>query len=132
MHLQLVAGVLVFVGGAVGTAARYGCAQVWPTESGSWPTGTFVVNLIGSFVLGVLLEGLVRAGPDVGARQRTRLLLGTGFCGGFTTYSTLAVEANLLVRDHHLALALGYVAASVVAGVRERVAALTARFPVYG
>jgi CrcB protein len=122
LHLRLVPCLLVLVGGAGGTAARYGLAQGLPTEAGRWPTGTFVANLVGSFVLGLLLETLLRAGADTGIRQRLRVLLGTGFCGGFTTYSTLAVEADLLVRDHHPGLALAYVAATVVAGV---VAAVT-------
>lgn len=129
LHRQVVPGTLVFVGGALGTAARYGLGHALPTETGRWPTGTFVANLAGALVLGVLLESLVRAGPDAGWRRRVRLLVGTGFCGGLTTYSTLAVEADLLVRDHHPTLALAYLSVSVVAGVLATVAgvALAAR-----
>ena len=116
-HPARIGGLLVLVGGAVGTAARYGLARALPTEPGHWPTGTFVTNVLGSFVLGVLLEALLRAGADTGWRRRLRLLLGTGLCGGFTTYSTLAVETDLLVRDHHPGLALAYIAVSVLAGL---------------
>ena len=128
-YLRPVPGLLVLVGGVGGTAARYGLARGLPTEAGHWPTGTFVANLVGSFVLGVLLEALLRAGPDTGLRQRLRLLLGTGFCGGFTTYSTLAVETDLLVRDHHPGLAVAYAVVTVVAGIVASVAgiALAAR-----
>ena len=107
---------LVGIGGAVGTAARYGLAQWLPAGSG-FPRGTLIANLVGALVLGVLLEALARGGPDVGARRRARLLLGTGFCGGLTTYSTLAVETDLLIRAHRDALAAGYALASIIAGV---------------
>ena len=79
--------------------------------------GTFVANLLGSFVLGLLLEALARAGDDTGRRRRARLLLGTGFCGGLTTYSTFAVESDLLVRDGHGGLAAAYLAGTVVTGL---------------
>lgn len=107
---------LVFVGGCAGTAARYAFAELAPTRAGAWPLGTFTANLVGAFVLGALLEALARAGTDTGWRRRARLLVGTGFCGGLTTYSTLAVETDLLVTDGAARLALGYLAATVLAG----------------
>src|ERR1700722_3909064 len=75
---------LVAVGGAAGSAARYGVSLALPTVTGHWPTGTFGVNMAGAFVLGALLEVLARTGPDVAIRQRTRLLVGVGFCGALT------------------------------------------------
>lgn len=116
LHLRPGALLLVAVGGAVGTLARYGLGELEPTRSGRWPWGTFVANLLGALVLGVLLELLARRGTDAGRRRQLRLLLGTGFCGGLTTYSTLAVETDLLVRSHRPGLALGYLAVSVAAG----------------
>jgi fluoride exporter len=106
---------LVGVGGAIGTLARYGLARWLPAGAG-WPRGTMIANLAGALVLGVLLEALTRSGPDDGPRQRLRLLLGTGFCGGLTTYSTFAVETVLLAKAHHDALAVGYVVTTIVAG----------------
>jgi CrcB protein len=117
LHTQPLPVCLVAVGGALGTAARYGVSLALPTTTGRWPLGTFVVNMVGSFVLGALIEGLARRGPDSGRRQQARLLVGTGFCGALTTFSTLAVESDLLVRSHNSALALAYAAVSLAGGL---------------
>lgn len=108
---------LVLVGGAAGTAARYGIEKWSPARPGAWPVGTFVANVVGAFVLGVLLEALARSGPEVRWRRSLRLLVGTGVCGGLTTYSTFAVETDLLVRHGSSLLAVGYAAGSLLAGV---------------
>ncbi|MBM7368111.1 fluoride efflux transporter FluC [Gordonia hydrophobica] len=107
----------VFVGGLFGTALRWGAEQAWPAHDGQWPWGTFVVNLVGAFILGALLEGLARLGGDDGWRRRARLAGGTGFCGALTTYSAFALEISLLGRGAHYALAIGYAVTSVVVGV---------------
>jgi CrcB protein len=125
-HLRPDAVVLVAIGGVIGTATRYAIAQAEPAHSGSWPWATFIANVAGAFVLGALLEFLGRSGPDRGWRQRARLLLGTGFCGALTTYSTLAVESDLLVRAHDAGLAGAYLGASVVAGLLATVTGIAA------
>ncbi|WP_353108160.1 CrcB family protein [Gordonia sp. (in: high G+C Gram-positive bacteria)] len=107
----------VFAGGVVGTAARWAAEEQWPAHSGQWPVGTFLVNIVGAFVLGALLEGLVRRGPDVGRRRRIRLTAGTGFCGAFTTYSAFSLEISLLGKDGHPAIAVVYALVSVIVGV---------------
>lgn len=107
---------LVFAGGMAGTASRYGVGAV-VAPWGVWPLATIAVNVTGAFLLGVLLEALGRRGPDVLVRQRIRLLLGTGFLGAFTTYSTLAVEVDSLVRSGSGGVAVLYASASVGAGV---------------
>ncbi|MDN5755618.1 MAG: fluoride efflux transporter FluC [Arthrobacter sp.] len=86
---------LVVVGGMVGTAAREGLTLAVPGINGL-PTTILMINIIGAFLLGLLLESLLRAGSDEGPRRIMRLMLGTGFCGGFTTYSAFAVDALLL------------------------------------
>lgn len=90
------------LGGALGTASRYGVSErVAPLAD--VPVGILAVNVVGAFVLGLLLERLLRSGPDAGRRRDLRLLLGTGFLGGFTTYSTLATDTvGLLLADHAL------------------------------
>jgi fluoride exporter len=108
---------LVGLGGVLGTAARYAVATRWLPAGSGFPRGTLLVNLVGTFVLGLLLEALARSGPDLGRRRQLRLLVGTGFCGGLTTYSTLAVEADLLIRAHRDGLAVTYALTTVVAGL---------------
>jgi fluoride exporter len=116
-HLSLLSLGLVFAGGVAGTAIRYSVSLALPTHTGRWPTGTFVVNMSGALILGVLLEALARRGPDSGWRRRTRLLFGAGFCGSLTTYSTLATESDLLIRSHDGGLAIAYAVTSVLGGL---------------
>lgn len=117
LHLSAAAMVLVVAGGFVGAAAREAVEQALPSASGGFPAATFLINLAGAYILGALLEGLVRAGDDSGWRRRARLYAGTGACGAFTTYSTFAVEAVQLGRGGHAATAAVYVVATVVGGL---------------
>jgi fluoride exporter len=116
VHLTPTFVVLVGLGGAAGSIARHGVERLLGTSDGL-PVGTLAVNLLGAFALGALLEGLVARGSEVGHRRAARLLVGTGFLGGFTTYSALAVETDGLLRDGQAALALGYVLTTVVIGL---------------
>ena len=116
-HLSLLSLCLVALGGVAGTSIRYVVSLALPTETGRWPTGTFVVNMCGALILGAVLEALARRGPDFGWRRQMRLLLGAGFCGSLTTYSTLATEADLLVRSHDAGLAIAYAVVTVVGGL---------------
>jgi CrcB protein len=112
-------------GGAIGTLARYAVERAVLTPAGAgWPTATFVVNVVGAFLLGALVGRLTRPGPASERAVIARLALGTGVLGGFTTYSTLAVETALLGRSGHWGLAVAYPVASAVAGVVAAVAGL--------
>ncbi len=117
LHLRASALAWVFAGGIVGTALRYVTEGLLPHEGAGWPWATFLINLAGAFVLGALLEGLARLGDDAGWRQRARLCAGTGGCGAFTTYSTLALEVVLLGRAGHTATAISYGVSSALGGV---------------
>jgi CrcB protein len=94
----------------VGTALRALAEAALPTAG--FPVATLGVNVLGSFLLGLLLETLRHRGPDTGGRRLLRLGLGTGLLGGFTTYSTLAVETVTLPPP----LGAGYLGASLVLG----------------
>jgi len=86
---------LVALGGAAGTAARVAITLAVPSV-GAFAVATFAINVVGAFLLGMLLEVLARRGPDAGRLRSIRLLLGTGFLGGFTTYSALATDTAML------------------------------------
>ena len=117
---------LVAAGGLFGAAAREALEQAIRTRPGTFPVATFVVNLTGAFLLGLLLEALARSGEDRGRRRHLRLLAGTGFLGAFTTYSTLAIETDLLVRSGHHASATIYALASALGGLVAVAAGITA------
>lgn len=108
---------LVFVGGVVGTWVRAELSTAFPVQGSGWPWITFWINLSGALLLGCLIGLLSRAGDDSGWRRRTRLGLGTGVLGGYTTYSTFAVEVVERQRDSLALLATGYALSSVVVGV---------------
>jgi len=108
---------VVALGGAVGTAVRYEIERRLPTADGAWPIATLLVNLIGAFALGLLLVSLRRQGRDAGGLRFIRLLAGTGFLGGLTTYSALALETNLLAQHQAGLLAIVYPAVTVGAGL---------------
>ena len=102
----------VFAGGALGTAARAGVEQLFATAT-PWPT--LAVNVVGSFLLGVMIETQLLAHLRV--RHIVRLAVSSGFLGGFTTYSTFVGEVAHFWQSGAIGLALGYAAVSLVAGV---------------
>jgi CrcB protein len=109
-------GVLAAIaaGGVVGASARYGIARLLPTRPGVVPWATLVTNLAGSFLLGWLLVLFVERLPPT---RYARPFVATGLIGAFTTMSTYAVEAVLLVDDGRPLTALAYGSGSVAGGV---------------
>jgi len=106
---------LVFAGGSAGTGSRLALSLALP-QTGSLPVTILLINLSGAFALGWLLAALSARGPETGPRKKLRLLLGTGFMGGFTTYSALATDTMLLFTHGAVATGLGYGLGTVLLG----------------
>ncbi len=87
---------LVFLGGGLGSAARYLISKNLNIAGFPFPFGTFAVNITGSLLLGFILGLALRSGQ---LSNNTLLFLATGFCGGFTTFSTFAVENQGLLKS---------------------------------
>lgn len=100
----------VGVGGFFGALGRYGLGFVPGYHAFDFPGGTMVINLMGAFLIG-LLSGLAPTGM---LPERSRLLLQTGFCGGFTTFSTFSLETLQLLDQGRFLAAGGYALGSVL------------------
>jgi CrcB protein len=105
---------VVSLGGAVGAVARYGLSVGMPHRPGTFPWATFVTNVTGCLLIGVLMVLITEVWA---AHRLLRPFLGTGVLGGYTTFSTYVVEAQQLIVAGRPGLALGYLAATVVAAL---------------
>ena len=104
----------VFVGGALGTLARTGLVTLVVADPTRWPWPTFIVNIVGAFLVGYFTTRLLERLPLSSYR---RPLLGTGLCGGLTTFSTMQVETLKMIEHRDYGLAAGYTAASILLGL---------------
>lgn len=112
---MLRAFLFVGMGGFAGSAARYGVSLlVQKAYNQPFPLATFIINIVGCFVIG-LLYGVAQKSNNVGGDMW--LVAATGFCGGFTTFSAFALENNLLFSKQQNGVALSYTIASVVIGI---------------
>ncbi|CAN5604687.1 fluoride efflux transporter CrcB [soil metagenome] len=101
---------LIFLGGGTGAVLRYFVHQLLKDASVSFPWHTLLINILGSFALGILAVQCKPPSPWY-------LLLGIGVCGGFTTFSTFSLETVRMMQEGRHAAAFGYVTASVLAAV---------------
>ena len=104
----------IALGAAFGAPARYGVAQVIRANANAFPWATFWTNVSGSLVLGLFLTLILERFPP---SRYLRPFVATGFIGAYTTYSTFAVETDLLVKNGHAAVGLAYALASLGAGL---------------
>ncbi len=114
----LTASALVAIGGGFGSWLRYlvgglTSSLIGPSRASDFPWATLSVNVLGSFAMGLLVGWMARYGQG---GQDLRLLLGVGLLGGFTTFSTFALEFALFIERGAIGSALAYVALSLVAG----------------
>lgn len=106
---------LVAAGGALGSVLRYGMARMLPRlQPGTFPWATFCINLLGCLLIGLLAGKLDKS---AWLQSTGWALLATGFCGGFTTFSTFALENIQLLREQDLALAILYTTLSLTGGL---------------
>lgn len=104
----------VAAGGFCGGIARYAVLQAWPAAHGAFPWALFGVNTGGAFLLGLLLVLVAEVLPPAAYARPT---LGTGFCGAFTTFSSVATNIDQLAAHGHAVTAAGYLAGDVFAGL---------------
>jgi fluoride exporter len=104
----------IFAGGALGALARAALATLAVPDPGRWPWPTFTVNIVGAVLVGYFTTRLLERLPLSSYR---RPLLGTGLCGGLTTFSTMQVETRKMIQHHHWALAASYTIVSIVVGL---------------
>jgi len=100
----------IAIGGAAGALARNGLVEAFPPEPGHWPWVTFAVNIAGAIVLAWAVVRLARA-------PYRRALVGSGFCGALTTFSSLQIELLDMLDAGRIGLAAAYAAGSVAAGL---------------
>lgn len=105
---------MVGIGGFLGSVARYLMGLIPIDKSGSFPVNTLIINIIGAFAIG-LIAAFVSKGS--GLDERNILLLKTGICGGFTTFSTFALESVTLFQSGRPAAAVAYCALSLVLSI---------------
>lgn len=104
----------VMIGGAIGAGARHLVGQVMLARLGpGFPWWTFSINIVGSLLMGVLIGWLALRGGS----EATRLFLGVGILGGFTTFSSFSMEFWLLFERGQMAQAAAYVLGSVILGI---------------
>jgi CrcB protein len=101
---------MVFIGGGLGAAARFSVSRVFPFTGNGFPWGTFIANVLSCIILGFVMAYSL----EKGLNEKYQILLITGFCGGFSTFSTFSAEAYRLLLNNQWFLALLYVLASLI------------------
>jgi CrcB protein len=104
---------VVFVGGCLGGWARYAVVSAWHAPDRAFPSATLTVNLVGALVLGLLVVFVSTARPG----RYLRPLVGTGFCGALTTFSSVVVATDQLFAHHRAVTAVAYLGASIAGGL---------------
>ena len=104
----------VALGGALGALARWALVEVFPHDPGRFPWATFLTNVLGCLLIGVLMVLVVEHWPD---QLLLRPFVGTGILGGFTTFSTYAVDTRTLLAHGHGPLAAAYLLGTLAAGL---------------
>ena len=107
--------ILIGLGGFIGTILRYGIGKIFEKNIYFFPFGTFLVNMIGCFLLGLLITSLAKENNLL--LNKLYLFFGIGFCGGLTTFSTFSMESLNLINDGKLFLMFLYIISSIGFGL---------------
>ena len=113
-HRRLDVLAAVAAGGAIGSLGHYGVTTLLPTGTGQFPTATLIVNITGSFLLGLVLVLLIERLPPT---RYARAFLAVGVIGSFTTFSSFVVITVQLVSERHISTAAVYFLATVLGGL---------------
>lgn len=105
----------IALGGMLGAIGRFAVSEAWATPISAFPWAMFTINVTGCFALGTLMAYVVARPERI--HPHVRPLLGTGLIGGYTSFSTYAVDVHHLLIARHPGLALAYLAASVIVGL---------------
>jgi fluoride exporter len=105
---------LVALGGGLGAAGRFGVSLAMPVRADAWPWATFLINVSGSLLIGILAGWLSTRGEE---GEQWRLLLGVGALGGFTTFSAYSLETMRMIERNDWLGASTYSIGSVLAGL---------------
>jgi CrcB protein len=103
--------VVISVGGVIGAVGRYAAGEWWPTRPGAFPWTTFGINVVGSTLLAVVIVVAAELWAD---KPWLRPFLGPGILGGFTTFSTFALDNRRLLSNGHAGVAFTYIAGTLV------------------
>ncbi|HEY3747882.1 MAG TPA: CrcB family protein [Pseudonocardiaceae bacterium] len=120
-HLRILG--VIAVGGGIGALSRYGIETLLPAPPGGFPWGTFLINVTGCFLIGVLM---VLVNDVFTGRPLLRPFVGVGILGGFTTFSTYANEVRGLLKPGALPVAFVYLAGTVLCALLAVLAAMLA------
>lgn len=110
-YLYAVKWFIVFLGGGAGSILRYGVSQIVSKTNLNFPWATFSVNILGSLLIGIFVAYYSKVQPEV---QLNRLLWVTGFCGGFTTFSTFSLEVIQFAQKNQWTMAGIYALTSLL------------------
>ena len=107
--------ILIGLGGFIGTILRYGIGKIFEKNLNFFPYGTFLINIIGCFILGLLISLLAKENDLFS--NKLYLFIGIGFCGGLKTFSTFSMESLNLIYDGKFFLMLLYIISSIGFGL---------------